>query len=138
MGVYEDEAGARRANQNGRLKVIAALGVFGFFGYQVYGFISAGGVDTSDADARRLALMDAEVLCQEAIRRAAKNPSGAKIPPGSSRGVNADGPGYVVNWSHGAGLRLQNGFGALIDTTASCVAVNNRVISLVLDGEKVL
>lgn len=80
------------------------------------------------------------IACQEAITMAAKNPSSAEVPYAkvkliAGEGVKGD---YVVNWRHGDGLRLQNGFGAMIDATAQCFTSDGRITDLSINGETVL
>lgn len=71
---------------------------------------------------------------------AAKNPSSAEVPYAKVRLIRGEGVKgeYVVNWRHGDGLRLQNGFGAMIDATAQCVTADGRITSLFINGESVL
>lgn len=92
-----------------------------------------GGQDDPRREARQQALWQ----CQEAVRSAAKNPSGAKIP---YAGVSEGGGLFHVDWRHGDGLRLQNGFGAMIDTTVACKVnmATMRVTYLMMDGKKLI
>ncbi|WP_123769348.1 hypothetical protein [Vulcaniibacterium tengchongense] len=80
---------------------------------------------------------DAVLACQEAIRMAAKNPSSAEIPYVAPRCYPAEEL-CSVRWDHGDGLRLQNGFGAMIDTTAICIVKRGAVTGLDLDGKSIL
>ena len=80
------------------------------------------------------------IACQEAVKVAAKNPSSAEIPYAkviriAGEGVKGD---YVVNWRRGDGLRLQNGFGAMVDSTAQCFTSNGSIKELSINGEVVL
>ncbi len=82
----------------------------------------------------------AEALCYEALKRAAKNPTSAEIPrpkvkpwdPAKSEGH------YLVRWDHGDGLRLQNGFGAMLDATAVCWVDEGGVFGLSINDVQVL
>jgi len=76
------------------------------------------------------------VNCSNSIRSAVSNPSAAVIPYIPNRGTRGDG--YYA-WTHGSGLRLQNEFGALIDSTASCTTdINGTITSLSVNGESIL
>ncbi|WP_180188109.1 hypothetical protein [Achromobacter insuavis] len=79
---------------------------------------------------------DAITACQLALRGAAMNPSQAKIP---YRKPTESGGSYLVSWPLGAGLQLQNGFGALIDASAACdYSVSlGRVTALTVNGKSV-
>lgn len=73
----------------------------------------------------------AQHACKQAILAAAKNPSAAKVPLGKNIG------GYL-SWPHGHGLRLQNDFGAMIDSTASCFTDGRgKVTGLSINGETI-
>lgn len=64
-------------------------------------------------------LRNASKNCQQWIKESAKNPSSAKIP--EPRAVRRAGDQIVVQWDHGDGMTLMNGFGANVDSTARCV-----------------
>lgn len=74
----------------------------------------------------------AQALCRTALLNAVKNPSSAIVPPGNVVPANylPAGDGYSVNWGRGKGLRLQNDFGAMIDSEAVCVVANGEVTGL--------
>lgn len=74
--------------------------------------------------------------CQEAIRQVAKNPSGADVPYTKAAKEGADT--YRMVWRHGDGLRLQNGFGAMIDTTAICVVRSGKIYALDVGDQQIL
>lgn len=74
--------------------------------------------------------------CQEAIRQVAKNPSAADVP--YAKAVPDGGGGYRMVWRHGDGLRLQNGFGAMIDTTAVCVIRAGKVYALDVGDKQII
>lgn len=82
----------------------------------------------------------AQVVCQEALKQAAKNPSSAEIPPGIVEPLSfvTDGTGYSVTWGHGKGLRFQNGFGAMLDSTAMCIVRDGKVTRLGIDEKMVI
>lgn len=61
---------------------------------------------------------ESAVTCQRAIREASRNPSAAKIPAPSH--YSQTERGWRVAWRRGDGIRLQNGYGALIDHGAVC------------------
>lgn len=73
--------------------------------------------------------------CQKAIKAVAANPSAAKIP-----GVSVDESALEFRyvWRHGGGLRLQNGFGALMDASATCVISKStrKITELTIDGRR--
>jgi hypothetical protein len=72
--------------------------------------------------------------CAAVLKALAKNPSSARIP--RARAIDI-GDGHVqYDWRHGDGLALQNGFGAMIDTTASCVLNNGALWILVLNDDR--
>lgn len=65
------------------------------------------------------AFREASKNCQQWIKESAKNPSSAKIPaPSAVRQANGQ---ILVEWGHGDGLTLMNGFGANVDATARCL-----------------
>lgn len=69
--------------------------------------------------------------CAAAIRGASKNPTSAKIPYAKTRGD-------LTAWAHGDGLRLQNQYGAMIDTTASCITDGRGTVTgLSINGETI-
>ena len=141
MGIYKSDAARRWANIKGFLIVAALLGGLGFLTLKAFGWLTSKAGTTPSAvrqETEGSKLMSAQLLCADAIRLSAKNPSSAKIPHPQQRGRNADGPGFVINWPHGNGLRLQNGFGAMVDTTASCTVTDGRVTRLLLDGNEML
>lgn len=76
--------------------------------------------------------------CEQAVRLTAKNPTTAKIP-----NVRIDGRyrsyGYDFEWPIGTGLQMQNGFGAMIDTQATCGynTATKSVVYLVIDDKTV-
>ena len=118
---------------------LIVLTIFVLIGWQVYKFLTKERSEKPVVqETEGSKLMSAQLLCADAIRLSAKNPSSAKIPHPQQRGRNADGPGFVINWPHGNGLRLQNGFGAMVDTTASCTVTDGRVTRLLLDGNEML
>ncbi len=81
--------------------------------------------------------IQALAACSKALKRAAKNPSGINIPYTTDL---ATAGGYMFNWDKGDGLTMQNGFGAKIDTQATCVVAEDgtTVIGLVVDGKKLI
>lgn len=80
---------------------------------------------------------DAVTACQVALRGVATNPSKANIPYREPQGTGGD---FLVSWPIGAGLQLQNGFGALVDASASCIysVPKGRVTALSVNGKSVL
>ena len=82
----------------------------------------------------------AEALCSEALKKAAKNPSSVEIPSVKAKAWGGFKPNgqYLVRWEHGDGLRLQNGFGAMMDATAICWVDPDGVFSLSINDKKVL
>lgn len=60
----------------------------------------------------------AVTACQKSIRASATNPSAAKIPFPRGRSKSPDG--WLIYWPADTGLRLQNGYGAMIDAVAIC------------------
>lgn len=76
-------------------------------------------------------------LCQYAIKRMAKNPSSANIPWAAD---HVTSQGHSFDWPLGSGLTMMNGFGAQLDTSASCQtsADGAHLVSLELDGKRVL
>lgn len=75
--------------------------------------VSCGGISPEQR-----AFREASRNCQQWIKESVKNPSSAKIPDPTSVGqVNGQ---IVVQWTHGDGLTLMNGFGANIDANARC------------------
>lgn len=81
--------------------------------------------------------VNARMNCEMAIKASAKNPSAAKIPHVRNQGAGGE---FYFAWPHGSGLRLQNGFGAMIDTSAACtVSANGRTVtSLSINGETII
>jgi hypothetical protein len=75
--------------------------------------VSCGGISPEQR-----AFREASKNCQQWIKESVKNPSSARIPDPVSVG-QANGQ-IVVQWRHGDGLTLMNGFGANVDTTARC------------------
>lgn len=73
--------------------------------------------------------------CQHAIKQAAKNPSSADVP--YTRGTAIPG-GFRYHWARGDGLRLQNGFGAMMDATATCEVDSTQITSLTINGNKII
>lgn len=73
--------------------------------------------------------------CQRAIKSVATNPSAARIP---AVGVDESGAQFRYVWRHGGGLRLQNGFGALMDASATCVISKStrKITELTIDGRR--
>lgn len=70
-------------------------------------------------------------VCAEAIRGASENPTAAEIP--YVKTLNG-----LTSWPRGSGLRLQNQFGAMIDTTASCITDGRgNVTGLSISGETI-
>lgn len=65
------------------------------------------------------AFREASKNCQQWIKESAKNPSSVNIP--DPRAVRRAGEQIVVQWDHGDGLTLMNGFGANVDSTARCL-----------------
>ncbi|MDT3447828.1 hypothetical protein ROW33_03965 [Stenotrophomonas maltophilia] len=64
------------------------------------------------------AYREASKNCQQWVKESSKNPSAAKIPqPASVRSASGQ---IIVQWEHGEGLTLMNGFGANVDSTARC------------------
>lgn len=95
---------------------------------------------TPQVDAKALAMeesINAQITCEAAIKAASKNPSSAVIPQPR---VGESQTHHQFHWPHGHGLRLQNDFGALIDTTAVCNVDRKtaRISSFEMDGEKLL
>lgn len=82
----------------------------------------------------------AEALCFEALKRAVKNPTSAEIPTPKVSEWKSGGsyPHYLVRWDHGAGLRLQNGFGAMLDATAICWVDERGVFGLSINDVQML
>lgn len=73
----------------------------------------------------------AYAACAAEIRSASTNPSAAKIPYVKTRGE-------LTAWAHGDGLRLQNQYGAMIDSSASCITdAEGRVIGLTINGDQI-
>ncbi|MFD1709820.1 hypothetical protein FVQ98_14200 [Ottowia sp. GY511] len=58
--------------------------------------------------------------CQTAIRRASRNAQRAVVPS-VPQSFPLDADQYGFEWKSGSGLQLQNGFGAMLDTYATCV-----------------
>lgn len=74
-------------------------------------------------------------VCSKAVRSLAKNPSASQVPEGV---VSTDGQGaFIVDWRMGSGLALQNAFGAMLDTTSTCLVENGLVSFLALDEKTV-
>ena len=81
------------------------------------------------------AQVEAMTNCREMLRNAAKNPSSADIP----------GPDIVkkydayrsLKWTHGQGLRFMNGFGAMLDSSATCETSldGTHIKNLLIDNE---
>ena len=74
--------------------------------------------------------------CQEAIRQVAKNPTSAEVPYTKATKEGSDT--YRMIWRHGDGLRLQNGFGAMIDTTAICVVRAGKIHALDVGDQQII
>ncbi|WP_411832306.1 hypothetical protein [Pseudoxanthomonas mexicana] len=74
--------------------------------------------------------------CQEAIRLAAKNPSSTEVP--YTRAQKEGDSSYRMIWKHGDGLRMQNGFGAMIDTTAICVVREGKIYALDVGDKQII
>lgn len=72
--------------------------------------------------------------CAAKLKDVAKNPSSARIPAASS--LSVQDRGLRLEWNHGSGLAFTNGFGALLDTTATCSTSSDgvRVRELIVDG----
>jgi hypothetical protein len=84
------------------------------------------------------ALSDIEALtfCQETIRSQSLNPSNAEIPYSKNSGSRGE---YSFSWPTASGLLLQNAFGAMISSSASC-SVNKqtgRITLLTINGKKI-
>lgn len=75
-------------------------------------------------------------MCQEAIRQVAKNPTSAEVP--YTKAEKEGGDRYRMIWRHGDGLRLQNGFGAMIDTTAICVVRGGKIHALDVGDSQII
>lgn len=58
--------------------------------------------------------------CQIAIRRASLNGARADVPTVRNVYPATEGQ-YAFDWKGGSGLQLQNGFGAMVDTYATCL-----------------
>ena len=58
--------------------------------------------------------------CQIAIRRASLNGAQAVVPKVRNVYPATEGQ-YAFDWKGGSGLQLQNGYGAMVDTYATCL-----------------
>jgi|SRR5690606_9512414 len=80
---------------------------------------------------------DALSMCRQAIKAASANPSAAKIP--SANNIGPEGGEFRFSWPHGSGLQLQNGYGAMIDTGATCsVSADGKRITFLFLNDEVL
>jgi uncharacterized membrane protein len=95
----------------------------------IAGVIGLGVFGTSDREQQG---QDELLACQKRITQLAANPSGAEVPYTKPRAVRG---GFVFEWAHGDGLRLQNGFGAMVDTPGSCAHVDGRIVEVVLGDQ---
>lgn len=77
------------------------------------------------------------MACQKAIKRASLNASKAVVP---YRPAARSGADYLVSWSGGSGLQLMNGFGAMLDASASCIynASSRNVTALSINGKSLI
>lgn len=79
--------------------------------------------------------IDAQAACIRAIKSSANNPSSAVIPYAAN--TSTAGP-FFFHWARGDGLRLQNGFGAMLDTEVMCAVDGAKVVALVIDGKRLI
>lgn len=85
----------------------------------------------------KTAEINAVTNCREMLRNAAKNPSSAEIP---GPDVTKKHENYrSFSWTHGKGLRFMNGFGAMIDSAATCETSldGTHVKNLLIDDDLV-
>lgn len=88
------------------------------------------------ATQQRSAEMDALVDCQFAIKAASLNSDAADVPPVKNWGKPGD---YYFAWPRGSsGLRLQNGFGAMLDASAACFHDGTKITGLTINGKDVI
>lgn len=82
-------------------------------------------------------LASALTSCQYAIRSASLDKASAEVP--YVRGVVIKGEASF-SWPRGSGLRLKNGFGALLDASAACEVdlATNRIKFVSVNGKRVL
>lgn len=74
--------------------------------------------------------------CSEVLRNAAKNPTSAEIPVPETIVSETE---IRLEWGHGDGLRFMNNMGAMLDTTATCLAeADGTTLKWVsIDGDRV-
>ncbi|MCS4508912.1 hypothetical protein [Xylophilus ampelinus] len=97
----------------------------------------AGGAGNTQAT-RSFSEMDALLLCQEAIKRASRDPDRADVPYVANHGR---GDEYFFAWGRETKFaRLRNGLGIEVPASASCIVsgARRRVTQLTLDGKSIL
>lgn len=92
--------------------------------------------ESPQEEADRIARVDARTNCEELIKRASVNRETADVP---SPTITKDGPQFRLVWAHSNPIKLQNGFGAMIDSTGSCVFEPGvGVTALNIDGQSLI
>lgn len=81
--------------------------------------------------------IDALTECQLAIKKASLNSEAARVP---YRDVRTTDPEFVISWPRGSGLLLQNEFGTMIESSASCAFDRRlqRITVLTINGKDVI
>lgn len=81
---------------------------------------------------------DALYLCQQALKRASRDPEKAEAPPVENFGK---GDEFYFAWGASTKMaRMRNGFGLEVAASASCTVsqTQKRITSLTLDGKTIL
>ncbi len=112
--------------------VVGRLMVLALFGVAVYSCVHS--MNDTAPTVTNDGKMDALLLCQQAITQTATNPSSAVVPYAADHGGKGE---HYFAWPKGAGLTLMNGFGAHVDSSASCIttADGKTITSLTINGE---
>lgn len=111
--------------------IVAGVIVFGLIG-TVASFMTG-----SDKE-RELGAHEAQAMCQETLRRAARDPDKADIPYVPNQGA---GTVHVFEWGPATKvIRMRNGLGLDVAATASCsVSVpERRITRLVFNGVRAI
>jgi len=78
------------------------------------------------------------LLCQEAFKRLAKDPEGARVPYVANQG---DGREFYFAWgAQTTMMRMRNGLGLEVAVSGSCIvdAASGRITSLTMDKKSIL
>lgn len=113
---------------------VLAIGLFGVLVWQLSGPASAPAAEK----VRAFDVVEASVMCREAIRRTSRDPEKADVP--MVFGHQTDGA-FLFTWTPQTKLaRLRNGLGLEVGVPAKCVVdqATRKINDLTVNGVKVI